>query len=124
MSAQVGPGRIREQKEDTVSQLYRQGDVALVPVEAIPESATPVARDRGRLVLAYGEVTGHAHVIDAPEAEATLLTTEEGERFLRLVGAAPLVHEEHAPITVAPGLYRLPPQVEWSDELDPVRVLD
>jgi hypothetical protein len=76
-------------------------------------------------VLAYGEVTGHAHVIDAPASEATLLTSEEGERFLRIVGkAAPLIHEEHAALTVLPGIYRLPPQVEWSDAMEPVRVLD
>lgn len=101
---------------------YRQGDVALVPVTTLPEGLTEVPRDRGRLVLAYGEVTGHAHVIDSPEAQ--LLTTPEGERFLRIVTAAHLVHEEHATITVAPGLYRLPPQVEWNDDMDPQRVLD
>ena len=106
-------------------QLIRQGDVALVPVAALPEGLREVPRDRGRLVLAYGEVTGHAHVIDAP-AEATLLTTEEGERFLRIVGSehVMLVHEEHSAIAVAPGLYRLPPQVEWSDAMEPVRVID
>ena len=106
-------------------QLIRQGDVALVPVGALPEGLTEVPRDNGRLVLAYGEVTGHSHVIDAPDEEATLLTTEEGERFLRIVGrAAPLVHEEHSAITVAPGLYRLPPQVEFNDGMEPLRVLD
>jgi len=103
---------------------YRQGDVTLVPVTAIPESARPVARDRGRLVLRYGEVTGHAHVIDAPEAEAVLLTTDEGERFLRLVHGAPLRHEEHGTIELPPGLYRLPPQHEWSDADEPLAVLD
>ena len=82
-------------------------------------------RDNGRLVLAHGEATGHAHVIDAPVERATLLTTRENERFLRIVGsvAAPLVHEEHARIEVAPGLYRQVPQQEWtdSDELRQVR---
>lgn len=102
----------------------RQGDVALIRVEAIPASAVPVHRDRGRLVLRYGEVTGHAHVIDAPEAEATLLTTEEGERFLRLVRAAPLRHEEHGTLDVPPGLYRLPVQHEWTDADEPLAVLD
>ena len=104
--------------------MYRQGDVALVPVAALPENLVEVPRDKGRLVLAYGEVTGHAHVIDAPPEEATLLTTAEGERFLRILVASHLVHEEHATIAIEPGLYRLPPQVEWSDELEPRRVLD
>ena len=48
--------------------LYRQGDVLLRAIDAIPDSATfTVERDAGRIVLAYGEVTGHAHAIVAPE---------------------------------------------------------
>jgi len=103
---------------------YRQGDVALIPVDALPDTARPVARDDGRLVLRYGEATGHAHVVDAPDAEAALLTTDEGERFLRLVSGAPLRHEEHATINLPPGLYRLPPQHEWTDLDEPLAVLD
>lgn len=105
-------------------QPYRQGDVLLEPVATIPLGAIEQPRDRGRLVIAYGEVTGHSHVIDAPASEATILTTRENERFLRLVTAAPLVHEEHGTILVEPGLYRLPPQVEATDDDEPIRVLD
>ena len=105
--------------------MIRQGDVLLVQVATIPKGARAADRDaRGRLVLAEGEVTGHAHVLDAPPSEATLLTTDEGERFLRLVTAAPLVHEEHATIQVAPGLWRQVPQEEWTDAMEPQRVLD
>ena len=105
--------------------MIRQGDVLLVEVDEIPEAATEVPRDvRGRLVLAEGEATGHAHVIDAPPPEATLLTTRENERFLRLVTAAPLIHEEHARIEVAPGLYRQIPQQEWSDADEIRQVVD
>lgn len=105
--------------------VFRQGDVLLVRVDRLPEGLTEVPRDNGRLVLAYGEVTGHAHVLDAPAARATLLTTAENERFLRIVGsAAPLVHEEHATIVVAPGLYRQVPQEEWADSMEPRRVID
>ena len=106
--------------------MIRQGDVLLVPVTAIPDNATEVPRDGGRLVLAYGEVTGPAHVIDAPAERATLLTTTDNARFLRIVGsvAAPLVHEEHARIEVAPGLYRQVPQQEWSDADELRQVID
>jgi hypothetical protein len=44
--------------------MFRQGDVLLVPVrpERLPNHFRPLPRDaRGRLVLALGEVTGHAH---------------------------------------------------------------
>src|SRR3990172_6166118 len=41
-----------------MNQPIRQGDVYLVPVDAIPAKITPVARDAGRIILAYGEGTG------------------------------------------------------------------
>ena len=104
--------------------LVRQGDVLLVPVDALPEGATEAPRDKGRLVLAYGEVTGHAHVIDAPEATATMFTAADNVRFLRILAVSQLVHEEHGAIAVEPGIYRLPPQVEWADSMEPRRVLD
>ena len=90
-----------------------QGDVALIPVVSIPAGAREVPRDHGRLVLAYGEVTGHAHVIDAPPSEATLLTDAEQRTFLRLVSDAPLVHEEHGRIELSAGTYRVIRQREW-----------
>lgn len=104
--------------------MIRQGDVLLVRVDQLPEGASVVPRDNGRLVLAYGEATGHAHVVDAPPADATLLTTTENDRFLQLVTAAPLVHEEHATIELAPGVYRQVPQEEWADSMEPRRVVD
>lgn len=101
----------------------RQGDVYVIPVEDIPEDAIALERDAGRVVLAYGEVTGHAHAIAAEGA--TLLRTTEGERFLRIVGApAPLIHEEHATLEVAPGTYRIVTQREWTDDQAARPVLD
>ncbi len=113
----------------------RQGDVFLVQVDAIPKDAQPLERDAGRVVLAYGEVTGHAHAIE--ESHATLLevpresaamptiTPAENERFLRIVGAAAnLVHEEHATIAIPPGTYRVVHQREWTDADEPRRVAD
>src|SRR3989304_104344 len=48
---------------------YRQGDVPLVRFRPRRWGAlTPVERAGGRIVLAEGEATGHAHVIDSPPA--------------------------------------------------------
>ena len=90
--------------------MYRQGDVLLVPVDEVPERAKPVARDGGRVVLAWGEVTGHAHAIRA--AAAQLVAVDE-ERFLRVGAPVTLDHEEHAQITVEPGVYRVVIQREY-----------
>lgn len=101
----------------------RQGDVFLVR-SAMPKKIKPVERDNGRVVLAYGEVTGHAHVLTAPEAE--LFTAEDNRRFLRIMdGAYPtLTHEEHGTIALEPGTYEVRIQREWTDQDEPRAVLD
>ncbi|MEV0159723.1 hypothetical protein ACGFJC_50395 [Nonomuraea fuscirosea] len=82
--------------------MYRQGDILLMP---IPEETAPVVslsqpRDaRGRLVLSYGEGTGHAHAIPGPG------TLSRG--FLHLPVGGRLVHEEHAAISLPKGWYRV-----------------
>jgi len=98
--------------------IYRQGDVLIRRIAAIPADVKPVARDRGRIVLAYGEVTGHAHAIDAPGAEATLLTDAEEARFLRLVSTVEVRHEEHATITLPAGDYEVLRQREFDPETE------
>src|SRR5262245_17263322 len=99
-------------------QMYRQGDVLLVPVDELPEDAKEQERDRGRIVLAYGEATGHAHAIADDGAQLFEAVEERGsfrrsERFLRLVKPSALRHEEHAPIVVREGVYRVVRQREW-----------
>ena len=104
--------------------MIRQGDVLLIEVNSIPENAKAARRDKGRLVLAYGEITGHAHVVDAPPEEATLLTDADNRRFLRLMANATLVHEEHAAVLLPAGNYQQIRQQEWdeSKELPAERV--
>lgn len=105
--------------------MNRQGDVLLVPVDVPPAKLTEVPRDKGRLVLAYGEVTGHAHVIDAPLSEAVLLTDDQEQRFLRIMASVPLIHEEHATQTIAPGTYEVRIQREYTmADMAPRQVLD
>ena len=81
----------------------RQGDVLLVQVDAIPATARREPR-RGRIVLAEGEATGHAHAIASADAIAYL---DEGQRYLLTRSRARLVHEEHGPIEVPAGAWRV-----------------
>lgn len=103
----------------------RQGDVLLVPVDEIPGVARPLRRAGGRVVLAEGEVTGHAHAIRS--SAAALLGTDD-ERYLRVAAPVSLDHEEHGPIAIAPGTYRVVIQREYvPPEISPVafrRVVD
>ena len=88
---------------------FRQGDVLLVGVDAIPDDATAEARS-GRIVLAEGEATGHAHAIHERDARTF---TYQGERFLLTRSKAQLVHEEHGPIEVPAGSWRVVIQREY-----------
>lgn len=90
----------------------RQGDVLLVRVDRVPEGAKPVERDAGRVVLAYGEVTGHAHALT--DGGVALLAVG-ADRYLRVRETAALRHEEHTTIDVPPGDYRVVRQREYDD---------
>jgi hypothetical protein len=95
--------------------VYRQGDVMIVKVDKIPKKTKKVKRDeQKRIVLAYGEVTGHAHAIFTDAAE--MLRTENGDRYLQITAYAELVHEEHDMCVIPPGAYRVVQQREYSPE--------
>jgi hypothetical protein len=72
--------------------MQAQGDVLMFPVAELPANLVPVARDNGRIVLAYGEHTGHAHAIHAPECEMLVDPNRSAAdivlnvRFLRVMG--------------------------------------
>lgn len=108
----------------------RQGDVLLSPVKSLPAGCSEVPMDKGRIVLAYGEVTGHAHAIsdhgisigpeaaaeiaEAAIARAKLWRAPSGERFLEVKEAVTLRHEEHTQHVIPPGIYQVPQQVEYT----------
>ncbi len=87
--------------------MYRQGDVLLVRVADLPNEAGQPRDSKGRLVLAEGEATGHAHAI--LHEGARLHGSELEDRFLEVLaeGGVDLVHEEHATIRVPQGVYRV-----------------
>jgi hypothetical protein len=99
---------------------FRQGDVFLELIEDVSsvELGDRVPRDKRTVVLAYGEATGHAHAIREPGA---MLFFGKGnaaneDRFLRVLRPVNLTHEEHSPIALTPGLYRVRRQREYSPE--------
>jgi len=115
----------RSENEKQEDQMIRQGDVLLVRVATV-EDGRDVA-ENGRLVLAHGEVTGHAHtvVMDRPQTDTgKLIESVHGRRYLCLSGPATLTHQEHGSIALAPGDYRVIRQMEWTDENEPRQVAD
>lgn len=93
-----------------------QGDVVIhrIDVDAIPSDAKPTQNR----IVAYGEATGHHHVI---EGECDVLENLFG--FVVKVAepnTAKLVHigNEHETIEITPGIYWIPreAQVEYDGE--------
>lgn len=96
---------------------FRQGDVLIARVDTMPKGVQLVPRDQGRVVLAYGEVTGHAHAVEGDvELFAAADVAELEERFLRVEREAQVVHEEHGTITLEPGIYSVKRQREYAPE--------
>lgn len=90
-------------KNKTAKETAQQGDVNLRRLSKMPDGEQKII-SRKRLVLAEGEHTGHAHVIESDEAELIQI----GERMLlRLSKPATVVHQEHKPIRLAPGIWEV-----------------
>ena len=105
-------------------QLFRQGDVLIREIDpsAMPKSGLTVVKpDQGRrAVLAYGEVTGHAHAIYTPE-KVELYRADEMTQFLKTTGDVELKHEEHSTIPLkGDKVYEIVQQREY-DQLGQIR---
>lgn len=92
---------------------YRQGDLLIIRDDSADITGLPAQkRDNGRCILAYGEVTGHAHALTI---DATMYGETVGDGGVLVVNeAGELVHEEHAPIALNPGRYRVIRQREYA----------
>lgn len=98
----------------------RQGDVFLRRL-AVHISTQTAAGNHDALVLAYGELTGHIHSVRAVDRRhhehelpaAHLFQDHDGRRFLFVSRACELTHDEHGPITLAPGAYSVTIQREY-----------
>jgi len=99
---------------NNASNQFRQGDV-FVHASTLPNSGlTKKALDGKRLVLAYGEVTGHAHAI--LEVEDVEAYEKDGITYLRVKSPVTLCHEEHSAQVIPPGDYEVTIQREYHPE--------
>lgn len=97
-----GRGGFNMKEKQIAKSTFQQGDVIGRKLKSLPNgSATIIGKKR--LVLAHGE-SGHSHVIEDDEAELIQI----GERMiLSLTKQATVEHEEHGPITLAPGIWEI-----------------
>lgn len=114
---------MKDEKLD--NKAFRQGDCFLVRVDSMPEGLHDITPARGRIVLMAGEATGHHHAFYDRGVQVFARDAKAARpEYLRVVKTAYLKHEEHSPATLPPGLYRLPTQVEHTDEDEPRAVAD
>ena len=89
-----------------------QGDIFLQRIEKLPSGLRK--KDE---ILARGEMTGHNHRVSG---QAQVLVDEFGNQFVNVTGEAQVIHEEHAPVTLSKGVFRVFRQVEF-DLVDEMR---
>ena len=90
--------------------MFRQGDVLIVRCSSVPSAATRQENN----VLAYGKVTGHAHVATG---DVTVYRTraDAADAWLRVgSGGATVTHHEHGAIRLEPGEYAIRRQREYT----------
>lgn len=106
---------------------YRQGDVLIEKVTKLPTARKPREPEHGRIILAHGEATGHAHEIESPELASLhdiqeslrLLGDTEGAEAMTQAGliieqGTAVIHQEHATIPLPKGNYVVRRQREYS----------
>lgn len=90
--------------------IYRQGDVLIRRIASLP---TKKAQPRLTGILAYGEVTGHAHKVETLEHAEVLEI--DGGLYLRVAEeGVRIIHEEHAPVVLPKGNYEVEIQREYT----------
>lgn len=100
----------------THHKMWRQGDIFFEEVKSIPARSKTQRLPHG--VIAHGEVTGHTHKIENNETAGLFFSHEQyGEFYLEVTAPeARIVHEEHGPIALETGTYRVWRQREYSPE--------
>ena len=87
----------------------QQGDVNLEQVNHIPENVRKVSKTHRGYVLAEGEATGHAHVIE----EEVELFEIDGILYIKNDSSVELKHEEHKIIEIPTGTWKVTPTYEY-----------
>lgn len=87
---------------------FRQGDVFIEQFNGVLPLTAQEVSFKERVILAYGEVTGHCHAIYPEQGVLPAKLWDVGaERFLQVIQRTTLLHEEHAGIPLEPGIYRV-----------------
>jgi len=85
--------------------MRQQGDVLLKQIDSLPKDINKKELDKGHIILAYGEVTGHAHRIK--DTVNSMFYEKDGKSYLKVTKPVDLTHEEHHTQTIPIGIYEV-----------------
>lgn len=120
----------KEKQMKLNSDQVRQGDVLLVRADKMPSWAKEAQRDdHGRVVVEYGESSGHGHAfrgagVTGFRAETSEMAAMAGLDAVLVGGSTELLrhefvdgrHAEHEPVALAPGAWVRAIQVEYDPD--------
>lgn len=92
--------------------MIRQGDLLFIPIRKKPDNLRP---HPDGAILAHGEATGHTHRLESLEG-VTVSVDEKGEIVIETKDSVRVLHEEHRPVTLDKGRWRMVRQREYDPE--------
>ena len=82
---------------------YAQGDIL---IERIDTPAEKTDHRRAQIILARGEITGHKHIMTGDLCRVS-------DSIISAINGATVRHDQHGPIDLPSGSYRITRQREW-----------
>lgn len=99
----------------------RHGDLSFAPLKEAPKNLIKVEHGNN-FILARGEHTNHKHVLATKERVGfEIFRDEAGSYILNIKEASQITHEEHKPLTIVPGWYKLGHEQEHDYALNETR---
>lgn len=96
-----------------VGEYCLHGDVIIERMATLPTNFSE-GESEPMKALAYGELTGHIHQLQGePGVDFDLRVSKTGDRHLKIVNPTFLKHQEHSPILLKPGNYKIGIQREY-----------
>lgn len=95
---------------------FQQGDVIIERIDEMPDNLKKLEGG----VLEEGETPGHYHQLDGDLTAVALYEDDSANKYLKTMADMVLKHEEHKPIAIPPGMYRVR-KVQEFDHLNRVR---
>ena len=96
-----------------------QGDMLIIPIASIPDSAKAATAEGAHFILAHSE-TGHHHVIERAKAEVYEAADDTFIAYVNALAPADITHQRpfytHETVQLAPGMYEIRRQREYVAE--------